>query len=195
MQQKKSEFFKNNANAFVSDMEAIRERARAQMLDGAVVSADKDFVEETVRILNEALATEIVCTLRYTAHYYAAEGIHADAVKKEFKEHADEERMHAEMIAERIKQLNGQPNFNPEGIMTRSHSDFESGETLVDLIKEDLFAERIAIETYKEIIAHLSGKDITTCRLMEKILENEEEHADEMADLLKTLDPSMPSQK
>lgn len=181
---------KNLNRPFLSDIQAIRKRAREQILCGAVTQDYAGDVEQACKILNQALATEIVCTLRYTAHYFLAEGIHAEAVKEEFKEHADEEREHAELIAARIKQLGGKPNFNPQGILTRSHAEFIEGETLVDMIREDLIAERIAVETYREIIQYFGEKDPTSRRLMESILEKEEEHADELSDLLKTLDPS-----
>ena len=146
--------------------------------------------EKVIAILNEALATEIVCVLRYKRHYFMATGIHANAVAQEFQEHAAEEQGHADRIAERITQLGGEPNFNPEGLATRSHSQYVEGNSLVDMIREDLVAERIAIESYGEIIRFLGDRDITSRRLMEEILANEEEHADDLRDLLATLDPT-----
>jgi bacterioferritin len=175
---------------FLSDVQELRRRARQHIEDGAVTfsyTADKKLV---VKILNEALATEIVCVLRYKRHYFMATGIHASAVAAEFAEHAAEEQGHADRIAERITQLGGEPNFNPEGLASRSHSQYVEGESLIDMIKEDLVAERIAIESYGEIIRFLSEKDITTRRMMEEILQNEEEHANDLNDLLATLDPT-----
>ena len=141
----------------------------------------------SIRVLNEALATEIVCVLRYKRHHYMAKGIHAKAVAEEFLEHANEEQSHADQIAERIVQLNGEPNFNPEGLMMRSHSEYVEGQTLTEMIQEDLVAERIAIDSYSEMIHYFGDKDPTTRRLMEEILAKEEEHADDMKSLLETL--------
>jgi len=172
---------------FRIDLEAIRARARSQMSEGAVTAAyhaDKDAV---VKVLNEALATEIVCTLRYKNHYYMADGIAATAVADEFAEHAEEEQEHADWIAERITQLGGTPNYNPEGLLTRSHSQYVEGNTLEAMLREDLVAERIAIETYSEIIRWLGENDVTTRRLIERILAVEEEHADDLASLMKGL--------
>jgi len=178
--------------AFVSDVQELRRRARQHIENGAVTdsyTADKPTV---IKILNEALATEIVCILRYKRHYFMATGIHANAVATEFQEHAAEEQVHADRIAERITQLDGEPNFNPEGLTSRSHAQYVEGNSLVDMIKEDLVAERIAIESYSEIIRYLGDRDITTRRMMEEILQNEEEHADDLKDLLATLDPTKP---
>ena len=184
---------KNLIRPFLTDIQTIRKRAREQILCGAVTQDYDGDLDQAVKILNQALATEIVCTLRYTAHYFLADGIHAEAVKAEFKEHAGEEREHGERIAERIKQLDGKPNFNPEGLLSRSHAEFQEGETLADMIRENLIAERIAIETYREIIQYFGSKDPTSRRLMESILEKEEEHADQMSDLLKTFDATKPA--
>ena len=148
--------------------------------------------ERVVAVLNEALATEIVCVLRYKRHYFMATGIHAQAVAQEFLEHANDEQGHADRIAERITQLGGDPDFNPEGLATRSHSEYVEGESLIDMIRENLVAERIAIESYGEIIRFLGDRDITTRRLMEEILAVEEEHADDLRDLMATLDPTRP---
>lgn len=169
---------------FVSDLTAIRERARARMMDGAVTNAYQADRHRVIDVLNEALATEIVCVLRYKSHYYLARGIHKEPVAAEFLEHAAEEQAHADLICERITQLGGEPNLNPEGLAKRSHSEYRNGESLVALIKEDLVAERIAIESYSEIIRWLGDDDPTTRRLMESILGNEEEHANDMLDLL-----------
>ncbi len=172
---------------FLSDIQMIRERARQHIEQGAVTqgyTADRDVV---LRLLNEALATEIVCVLRYKRHYYTASGIHAQAVQAEFLEHANEEQMHADQLAQRISQLGGSPDFSPEGLLTKSHSQYVEGESLVDMIKEDLVAERIAIDSYREIIEYLGTADSTSRRLMEEILAKEEEHADDLASLLERL--------
>jgi bacterioferritin len=168
----------------VSDVEAIRKRARRHIEEGAVTSSYGADRETVVKILNDALATEIVCVLRYKRHYYMADGIHSEAVKAEFLEHANEEQGHADQIAERIVQLGGAPNFDPDGLATRSHSEYVAGTTLREMIVEDLVAERVAIESYKEIVAYLGGRDTTTRRLMEEILAKEEEHAEDLASLL-----------
>ena len=176
-----------NKGKFLSDIQEIRKRARKSIEQGAVTEANKSDVDAVVKILNEALATEIVCVLRYKNHHYMASGIHSQAVAEEFLEHAKEEQEHADSIAERIIQLNGKPNLNPEGLLTRSHSEYVEGETLVDMIKEDLVAERIAIESYSEIIRYLGDNDPTSRRLMEEILAKEEEHAEDMKTLLERL--------
>jgi len=172
---------------FVSDIQELRRRAREHMEQGAITSAYKADRETVIRILNEVLATEIVCVLRYKRHYYMATGIHAQAVAAEFLEHANEEQSHADIAAERITQLGGEPNFNPEGLSTRSHSQYAEGKSLLDMVREDLVAERIAVESYSEIIRYLGDDDPTTRREMEKILGKEEEHADDMKKLLENL--------
>jgi len=175
------------AGAFLSDIQTLRRRAREHIAQGAVTPgyhADRDVV---LRLLNEALATEIICTLRYKRHYFMAKGIHAEGVAAEFLEHATDEQQHADQIAARIVQLGGAPDFSPEGLATRSHAEYVEGETLEDMIKEDLVAERIAIDSYREIIAYLGDADPTTRRLMEEILAKEEEHADDLANLLEDL--------
>jgi bacterioferritin len=169
---------------FISDMKKIRERARQQMNKGAVTDGYKADRSEVIKVLNEVLATELVCTLRYKRHYYTAKGINAESVKDEFLEHAKQEQEHADWVAERITQLNGEPNLNPEGLTSRSHSEYVEGSDLKAMIQEDLVAERIAVESYSEIIRWLGEDDPTTRRLLEKILETEEEHADDMANLL-----------
>jgi bacterioferritin len=177
----------NKKGTFLTDIEEIRRRARQSIEHGAVTEGNKTDVEAVVKILNEALATEIVCVLRYKNHHYMAAGIHSQAVADEFLEHAKEEQQHADMIAERIVQLNGRPNFSPEGMTTRSHSEYVEAETLIEMIKEDLVAERIAVESYSEIIRYLGDKDPTSRRMMEEILAKEEEHADDMKTLIEQL--------
>jgi bacterioferritin len=172
---------------FVTDIENIRKRARQHIEDGAITAGYSADRETVIKVLNEALATEIVCVLRYKRHYYMASGIHAQSVAAEFLEHANEEQGHADRIAERITQLDGAPNFNPEGLLTRSHADYAEGEDLVDMIKENLVAERIAIDSYGEIIRYLGNDDPTTRRMMEEILAMEEEHAEDMSTLLEEL--------
>lgn len=177
---------------FLSDVQELRRRARQHIEDGAVTAGYGADKEKVIAVLNEALATEIVCVLRYKRHYFMATGIHANAVAAEFAEHATDEQGHADRIAERITQLGGAPNFNPEGLASRSHAQYVEGNTLAEMIKEDLVAERIAIESYGEIIRFLGDRDITSRRLMEEILAVEEEHADDMKDLLATFDPTKP---
>jgi bacterioferritin len=175
------------AGAFLSDIQTLRKRAREHIAQGAVTPgyhADRGVV---LRLLNEALATEIICTLRYKRHYFMAKGIHAEGVAAEFLEHATDEQQHADQIAARIVQLGGAPDFSPEGLASRSHAEYVEGETLEDMIKEDLVAERIAIDSYREIIAYLADNDSTSRRLMEEILAKEEEHADDLANLLQDL--------
>src|SRR5258705_2163319 len=175
------------AGAFLSDIQTLRKRAREHITQGAVTPgyhADRSVV---LKLLNEALATEIVCTLRYRRHYFMAKGIHAEGVAAEFLEHANEEQQHADQIAQRIVQLGGEPDFSPDGLSSRSHAAYVEGETLEDMIKEDLVAERIPIDSYREIIAYLGDADPTTRRLMEEILAKEEEHADDLANLIEGL--------
>jgi len=171
---------------FKADIETIRKRAREKMLDGAVTEAYLADREKVVDVLQEVLATEIVCTLRYRNHYYAASGINAQAVAAEFREHAGEEQAHTDWIAERIAQLGGLPDFNPQGLLTRSHAEYSTGDSLDAMIREDLIAERVAVETYSEIVRWLGDDDPTTRRLIEDILKQEEEHADDLAGLLET---------
>ena len=172
---------------FLSDIQEIRRRARQHMEQGALVDNYQADLETSLRLLNEALATEIVCVLRYRRHHFMAAGIHAQAVAAEFLEHANEEQGHADKLAARIVQLNGEPNFNPEGLLTRSHSEYVEGQSLEDMIREDLVAERIAIESYTEIIRYFGDRDPTSRRLMEEILSNEEEHADDMRTLIEQI--------
>ncbi|MGN6665436.1 MAG: ferritin-like domain-containing protein [Trinickia sp.] len=169
---------------FLSDVQAIRKRAREHMEEGAVTAGYQADRETVLKLLNDALATEIVCTLRYRRHYFMAKGIHSKAIADEFLQHSNEEQQHADQLAERIVQLGGEPNFSPDGLLSRSHAEYVEGTSLVDMIKEDLVAERVAIDSYREIVTFLGDKDPTTRRIMESILAVEEEHADDMADLL-----------
>jgi bacterioferritin len=172
------------AKPFVSDIKAIRERAREHIRKGAVTEGYKADRNTVIKILNEALATELVCVLRYKYHYYMASGIHSKGVAAEFLEHANEEQAHADQIAQRITQLDGKPNLSPEGLLSRSHSEYVEGHDVVEMIEEDLVAERIAIDSYREIAQWLTGKDPTTRRIMEEILAKEEEHAEDLNSLL-----------
>jgi bacterioferritin len=175
--------------SFLSDIQEIRNRARQKIEDGPVTPDYGVDKERAIGILNEALATEIVCVLRYRFHHYMASGIHSSAVADEFAEHAREEQEHAEQIAERIKQLGGKPDMNPATLLQRSHSEYKEGNSLIDMIKENLVAERIAIESYREMIQFFGEKDPTSRRIMEEILAKEEEHADDLADLLFAVAP------
>ena len=177
----------NKPRPFVTDVQELRRRARQHMDQGAVTSGYKADRETVIRILNEVLATELVCILRYKRHYYMASGIHSQAVAQEFLENAKEEQGHADLAAERIVQLGGAPNFDPAGLATRSHSEYAEGSSLLEMIREDLVAERIAVESYTEIIRYLGDDDPTTRTMMEKIMSNEEEHAEEMKTLLEAL--------
>jgi bacterioferritin len=178
------------AKPFLVDIKALRERARRHIQEGAVTESYGGNTETACKILNEALATEIVCVLRYKRHYFMAKGIHAGPVKSEFLEHAAEEQAHADRIAERIVQLGGSPNFSPEGLLSRSHSEYIEGETLLDMITEDLVAERVAIDSYREIAAYFANFDTTTRKMIEEIQASEEEHADNLAELLAGLPES-----
>ncbi|MEO7200661.1 MAG: ferritin-like domain-containing protein [Dokdonella sp.] len=186
-----------NKKPFLTDIETIRKRARQHIERGAITegyTADREMV---IQLLNEALATELVCVLRYKLHYYTASGIHAKSVAAEFLEHANEEQAHADLIAARIVQLDGEPNLSPEGMLTRSHADYVKGDDLVDMIKENLVAERIAIDSYREIINFVGDADTTTKRMLEGILAMEEEHAEDLSSLLEELgkkgEPAKPS--
>jgi bacterioferritin len=174
-------------NDFLTDIKTLRSRARKHIERGAVTEgygADRNTV---LKLLNEALATEIICVLRYKRHFYMASGINAQSVAQEFLQHANEEQGHADEIAARIVQLGGAPNFSPEGLATRSHAEYVEGSDLIDMIKEDLVAERIAIDSYREMITYLGTKDSTTRRMLEGILAVEEEHADDLAGLLEEM--------
>jgi bacterioferritin len=170
---------------FRTDMETIRKRARDKMTDGAITASYGGDREKVLKVLNEVLASEIVCVLRYKNHYFMATGINNKPIATEFLEHANEEQQHADMVSERITQLGGVPNLNPEGLHTRAHAEYiEGSSSLYEMIKEDLVAERVAIQLYGEIVKWLGAKDPTTRRMMETILEKEEEHADDLAALL-----------
>lgn len=169
---------------FLTDIQELRRRARQHIEEGAVTDGYRGNRDTVVKLLNEALATEIVCVLRYKRHYFMAQGIHADPIAKEFQQHAVEEQGHADEIAGRIVQLGGSPNFNPEGLLSRSHAEYVEGTTLTDMIKEDLVAERVAIDSYTEMIRYIGDDDFTTRRMLEGILAVEEEHADDLASFL-----------
>jgi bacterioferritin len=172
---------------FLSDVQTLRQRARQHIEAGAVTQNYGLDANTVVKVLNEALATEIVCVLRYKRHYFMAKGIHSESVKSEFLEHANEEQQHADQIAERIVQLGGEPDLNPDGLLMRSHSQYDQSEGLRKMLLEDLVAERIAIESYREIVQWLGNKDSTTRKLLEEILATEEEHADDLVSLLEGL--------
>ena len=169
---------------FLTDVQELRRRARQHIEEGAVTDGYRANRETVIKLLNEALATEIVCVLRYKRHYFMAQGIHADPIASEFLTHANEEQGHADQIASRIVQLGGSPNFDPDGLTSRSHSEYVEGQTLQDMIKEDLVAERVAIDSYNEMIRYVGDDDHTTRRMLEAILAVEEEHADDLASFL-----------
>ena len=169
---------------FLTDVSELRRRARQHIEGGAVTEGYRGDRDTVIKLLNEALATEIVCVLRYKRHYFMAQGIHSDPIAAEFLTHANEEQGHADQIAGRIVQLGGSPNFNPEGMLSRSHSEYVEGQTLVEMIREDLVAERVAIDSYTEMIRYIGDNDITTRRILEGILAVEEEHADDLVSFL-----------
>jgi bacterioferritin len=170
--------------AGITDVKTLRERARRSIDDGAVTESYTADRKQVIRLLNEALATEWVCVLRYYRHFFMASGMLADSVKAEFLEHAHQEQEHANRIAERIVQLGGEPDLNPETLTARSHAEYKPGHDLRDMVKEDLIAERIAIDSYREMIQYIGDRDTTTKRILEHVLAQEEEHANDMADLL-----------
>ena len=172
---------------FLTDVKTLRERARKHIENGAVTQGYTADRETVVKLLNEALATEIVCVLRYRRHYFMASGINAESVAAEFLQHANEEQGHADQIAHRIVQLKGEPDLNPQGLLSRSHAEYVEGTTLIDMIQEDLVAERIAIDSYREMIAYFGNDDPTSRRMMEEILAVEEEHADDLVNLLEKM--------
>jgi len=172
---------------FLTDVKTLRERARRHIENGAVTEGYSADLETAVKLLNEALATEIVCVLRYKRHYFMATGIAAESVAAEFLQHANEEQGHADSIAQRIVQLKGEPDFNPEGLLMRSHAEYVEGNSLTDMIKEDLVAERIAIDSYREMITYFGNDDPTSRRLLEGILAVEEEHADDLVSMLEKM--------
>ncbi|MEY2571738.1 MAG: bacterioferritin [Acidimicrobiaceae bacterium] len=169
---------------FLTDVETLRKRARAQIESGPITDAYTADRERVVQVLNEALATELVCVLRYKRHYYAAQGLDSQPIAAEFLQHATEEQGHADSIAVRITQLQGLPDMDPDTLTTRSHAEYVAPDELLDMVKEDLIAERVAIESYNEIIRWLGDDDPTTRRLMETILAVEEEHADDLLGFL-----------
>ncbi|MGZ4810277.1 MAG: ferritin-like domain-containing protein [Thermoanaerobaculia bacterium] len=173
---------------FLTDVTELRRRARKHIEEGAVTEGYRADKQAVIKLLNEALATEIVCVLRYRRHYFMAQGIHSDPIAAEFLQHANEEQGHADQIAARIVALGGAPNFNPEGLLMRSHSEYVEGHTLVEMIKEDLVAERVAIDSYTEMIHYVGENDITTRRMLEGILAVEEEHADDLSSFLADMD-------
>ena len=176
-------------NSFMTDIQTLRQRARQHVEQGAVTAGYNADRETVIKMLNEALATELVCVLRYKRHYFMASGIHAESVAQEFAQHASEEQAHADQIAERIVQLGGEPDFSPEGLAMRSHAEYVEGKNLKDMMKEDLVAERVAIDSYREMIAYLGEHDSTSRRMMEEILAKEEEHADDLVTLLQGMEP------
>jgi bacterioferritin len=173
---------------FLTDVQELRRRARQHIEEGAVTEGYRGDRETVIKLLNEALATEIVCVLRYKRHYFMAQGIHAEPIAQEFLQHANEEQGHADEIAGRIVQLGGSPNFSPDGLLARSHSEYVEGTSLLDMIKEDLVAERVAIDSYTEMIHYIGDKDITTRRVLEGILAVEEEHANDLVSFLADMD-------
>jgi bacterioferritin len=179
---------KDEKRPFLTDIQELRRRAREHMEKGAVTNGYKADLETVIQILNNVVATEIVCVLRYKRHYYMAKGIHARAVAQEFLEHAAEEQSHADLAAERIVQLGGAPDLNPEGLVTRSHSQYVEGTSLVEMIEENLVAERIAIESYGEILRYIGNDDPTTRAMIEVIMAKEEEHAEDMKTLLASIE-------
>jgi len=172
---------------FLTDIKTLRDRARKHIENGAVTEGYSADRETVIKLLNEALATEIVCVLRYRRHYFMATGINAESVAAEFLQHSNEEQGHADEIAQRIVQLKGEPNFNPDGLLTRSHAEYQEGTSLIDMIKEDLVAERIAIDSYREMITYFGNDDPTSRRMMEGILAVEEEHADDLVSMLEKM--------
>jgi bacterioferritin len=178
-----------NNQPFLTDIKTLRQRAREHIERGAVTDGYKADRETVIKVLNEALATEIVCNLRYRRHYFMASGIDAQGAADEFLQHANEEQGHADEIAGRIVQLGGEPNFSPDGLLTRSHAEYTEGKSLAEMIKEDLVAERIAIDSYREMVRYLGNDDPTTRRMMEGILAVEEEHADDLVTLLEKMRP------
>jgi len=169
---------------FLTDIKTLRERARQKIEEGPITAAYGADRDRVIEVLNEALATEIVCVLRYKRHYFTSRGIHSQAVAAEFLQHANDEQGHADEIALRITQLQGSPNFDPDGLTTRSHAEYDDSETIREMLQEDLVAERVAIESYSEIIRWLGDDDVTTRRMLETILAVEEEHADDLLNLL-----------
>ncbi len=180
---------------FAADVAAIRKRARQHIEQGAVTGAYKGNLKVVLQLLNEALATEIVCVLRYKRHHYVAKGIHASSVAAEFLAHAGEEQGHADQIAARITQLGGEPDFAPDTLTKRSHSEYVTSDSLIEMIRENLIAERIAIESYSEMIRYIGDSDPTTRTMLEGILAVEEEHAEDMVSLLASMGDKQKKEK
>lgn len=172
------------AGEFTADIAKIREQARAEIGRGPLTDSYGADLDRVLEVLNQVLATELVCVLRYKHHYYMAAGPHAEVAKGEFLQHANDEQQHADQVANRIVQLGGEPDFDPDGLSTRAHADYAPGQDLPDMIREDLVAERIAIASYQEIVRWLANDDPTSRRVLETLLEVEEEHADDLLDLL-----------
>ena len=168
----------------LSDIQSLRERAREDIESGAVTFGYAADRQKVISLLNEALATELVCVLRYKRHYFMAKGIHSESIKAEFLQHANEEMLHADRLAKRITELGGEPDFSPDGLCERSHAEYVTGDSLNTMIKEDLIAERIAIESYREMIAYLADADPTTQQMLKGILAMEEEHAEDLSSLM-----------
>ncbi|ADI29357.1 ferritin-like domain-containing protein [Methylotenera versatilis] len=179
--------------AILSDIKTLRAHARKDIEEGAVTSGYAADRKVVIKLLNEALATELVCVLRYKRHHFMAKGIHSESIKAEFLQHANEEMAHADLLAKRITELGGEPDFSPDGLSQRSHAEYVAGDTLNTMIKEDLIAERIAIESYREMIAYLADADPTTQKLLKEILAMEEEHAEDLASLMSNIKPEMPN--
>ena len=175
----------------LSDIKTLRKNARQHIEQGAVTESYTADRTEVIKLLNDALATEIVCVLRYRRHHFMARGIVAKSIADEFMIHSNEEQGHADQLAERIVQLGGEPDFAPDGLSSRSHAEYVPGKDLLEMIKEDLVAERIAIDSYREFIQYLGDNDTTTKKMLEGILAVEEQHADELADLLEDLPASL----
>jgi bacterioferritin len=176
-----------------SDIQTLRSRARKDIEEGAVTSGYAANRKVVIKLLNEALATELVCVLRYKRHYFMARGIHSESIKAEFLQHANEEMAHADLLAKRIIELGGEPDFSPDGLSQRSHAEYVAGNTLTAMIKEDLIAERVAIESYREMIAYITNTDPTTQQLLKEILAIEEEHAEDLASLMSNINAEAPN--
>jgi len=172
---------------FLTDVKTLRERARQHIQDGAVTAGYGGDTKTAIKLLNDALATEIVCVLRYKLHYFVARGIHSGHVADEFLQHANDEQAHADRIAERIVQLGGDPDLSPEGLVSRSHTEYVETQDLAQMIRENLVAERIAIDSYRELVAYFAPFDSTSRKMLEEIMAQEEDHADDLADLLHRL--------
>ena len=172
---------------FIGDNKTLRDRARHHMENGAITPGYRANQTTVIKLLNQSLATELVCVLRYRRHHFMASGLNARGIAQEFLEHANEEQAHAALLARRIVQIGGEPNFSPEGLLGRSQSEYVEGVTLIGMIEEDLIAERVAIDSYRETINYLESDDPTTRRMLEEILAMEEEHAEDLAGLLKEL--------